>query len=85
MEIDRPIQADYLPIGREGDGMTLSKPKVKQPVPSLRKRGGDLVPDETSASYAFIERAARDGRRVSTHGLTDDEVRALFLGDRKGE
>lgn len=60
--------------------MALTKP----PAAVARKRGVDLVIDETSESYAFIDRASREGRRVATRDLSDDAVRAMLLGNPKG-
>lgn len=48
-----------------------------------RPRDGDLIPNETSESFRFVRRALRQGRVVSTQGLSDAEVRAVLLGQRK--
>ena len=63
--------------------MALPKPDWKPAERPDRARDGDLVPNETSESYRFIERSLRGGEVVRTQNLSNAEIRALLLGQRK--
>ncbi|GEP03072.1 hypothetical protein [Methylobacterium oxalidis] len=65
----------------------MALPRSKPPAPpdrntrrDLVNTRRDLVPDEASDSYRFIETAAREGTRVSTEGLSDEAAMAALRG-----
>ncbi|MER2267020.1 hypothetical protein [Methylobacterium oxalidis] len=58
----------------------MALPGSKSPAPPDRNTRRDLVPDEASDSYRFIETAAREGTRVSIEGLSDEAARAALRG-----
>lgn len=50
--------------------------------PYTRKPCVALMPNADSASYEVVEEAHKQGRRVSTRGMSTEELKAALLGKK---
>jgi hypothetical protein len=64
----------------------MSEPLKEKPQQKVRvSRSDDLVPDRDSEAYRVVRDALRTGKKVSTRGMTREQIRAAMLGQNKAK